>query len=77
MMWHDFRSAGNLLAKAFLVAGILLVHSGLTDSTATSSLAIFAGSMLGVTGITLLGSLWEPANCARALRRHGWRFRVS
>jgi hypothetical protein len=76
MMWHYFWNAGSLLAKAFLVAGILLVHYGLTHSTATRSLVIFAGSMLAVSGITLLGLLWEPAKSARALRRHGWRFRV-
>ena len=76
MIAHYFQRAGSLVAKVFLVAGILLVHYGLTHSTAKSSLAIFAGSVMAVAGITLLGSLWEPSKSARALRRHGWRLRV-
>ena len=65
MMIHYLRRAGSLLAAAFLIAGILSVRNGMAHLTATNCFAIFEGSALAATGLTVLCSLDPSQNISR------------
>jgi hypothetical protein len=74
MMKHRSGGLDTTLTRASLPCGILLMPYGMTHTTETNSFAVFAGSTLAVTGIMLLGSLWEPSTRVKGVRpRHGRR----